>query len=59
MRPYIKVQRCDGCGECIDTCPYDVFSLEKGKIIVMNPEDCIECLSCIEQCAEKAIYMDD
>lgn len=45
--------------ECIDLCPYDVFSNEKGDVKVTNPEDCIECLSCIELCPTKAIFMDD
>jgi NAD-dependent dihydropyrimidine dehydrogenase PreA subunit len=60
VRPYIEEQRCDGCGECIEICPYDVFSRNNGEmIIVLTPEDCIECTSFIDQCSKNAIYMDD
>ncbi|MCX5805451.1 MAG: ferredoxin family protein [Proteobacteria bacterium] len=60
MRPYIEKQLCSSCGECIDTCPYEVFSLnDNGDPMVRTPEDCIECTSCIDQCPKKAIYMDD
>ncbi len=44
----------------MDTCAYEVFSLNAlGDLMVSIPEDCIECTSCINQCPEKAIYMDD
>ncbi len=60
MRPYIDKRLCTNCEECIDTCPYEVFSLNGNKdVVVLIPEDCIECTACIEQCPEKAIYMDD
>ncbi len=59
LRPYITKEHCDRCKECIVLCPYDVFSNEDGNPTVTNPEDCIECLSCVEGCPAKAIYMDD
>ncbi|MCX8023140.1 MAG: ferredoxin family protein [Syntrophorhabdaceae bacterium] len=60
MRPYIDQRRCDMCGECIDTCPYDVFSIDEGGLVVVGAaEDCIECTACMEQCKKNAIYMDD
>jgi len=45
--------------ECIGLCPYDVFTDEEGEAKVTNPEDCIECTSCVELCPTKAIFMDD
>jgi ferredoxin len=45
--------------ECIDLCPYDVFTDEEGEVKVANPEDCIECTVCIELCPAKAIFMVD
>ncbi len=32
---------------------------DDGTLIVMAPEDCIECGACMENCKEKAIYFDD
>ena len=59
LRPYISKDLCDRCRECVETCPYDVFSDENGHIEVTNAGDCIECTSCVEMCPKRAIYMDD
>jgi len=59
LRPYISSDVCDRCRECIDLCPYDVFTDDEGEVKVTNPEDCIECTTCIELCPTKAISMDD
>ncbi|MBP8626391.1 MAG: 4Fe-4S binding protein [Syntrophorhabdaceae bacterium] len=55
----IDLDKCNGCGDCLIICPYDVFKLLDKKIIVSSPEDCIECLSCLKECHKKAIYMGD
>ncbi|MBP6941415.1 MAG: 4Fe-4S binding protein [Syntrophorhabdaceae bacterium] len=59
MRPYISQEKCTGCKECIYICPYDVFTDEDGIVSIPRPEDCIECASCVDNCPEHAIYMDD
>ncbi|NLW36767.1 4Fe-4S binding protein [Syntrophorhabdus aromaticivorans] len=59
MRPYISYELCDRCNECVEACPYDVFSNESGEVKATNTGDCIECTSCVELCPNKAIYMDD
>ncbi|MGD0230621.1 MAG: 4Fe-4S binding protein [Syntrophorhabdales bacterium] len=59
MRPYISEELCKKCGECVDTCPYEVFIDSAGEVIVANPEDCIECTACVDSCPERAISMGD
>jgi adenylylsulfate reductase subunit B len=59
MRPYISDELCKKCGECIDTCPYEVFRDREGAVVVAAPEDCIECTACVELCPHEAIAMDD
>ena len=59
VRPYISKETCTECKECIDICPYDVFTDENGTVSISRPEDCIECTSCVDNCPEGAIYMDD
>jgi NAD-dependent dihydropyrimidine dehydrogenase PreA subunit len=59
MRPAISEDLCENCGECIDTCPYDVFGDLEGVVAVVNPQECIECTACIESCRQKAISMDN
>jgi adenylylsulfate reductase, subunit B len=59
MRPYISETLCKKCGECVDTCPYEVFEDEDGTVIVAAPEDCIECTACVDSCPAGAISMGD
>jgi adenylylsulfate reductase subunit B len=59
MRPYISDELCQKCGECIDTCPYEVFRDQDGAVVVAAPEDCIECTACVESCPHEAIAMGD
>ncbi|HOV89545.1 MAG TPA: ferredoxin family protein [Syntrophorhabdaceae bacterium] len=59
MIPVIDSNKCDLCGDCVIICPYDVFKTMGDKVIVSSPEDCIECLSCVKDCHNKAIYMGD
>jgi NAD-dependent dihydropyrimidine dehydrogenase PreA subunit len=59
VRPYINQERCSLCKECIQSCTYDVFTMEKAKVYVSNTGDCIECLVCIEICPDNAITLDD
>ena len=42
MRPFIADELCKGCGECVETCPYEVFKEEDEGVVVAAPEDCIE-----------------
>ena len=59
VRPYISEDLCSRCGECVDTCPYEVFRNEDGAVVVASPEDCIECTACIDACPLDAVFMDD
>ncbi len=53
----IDLEKCNGDGICVDTCPVSVYELDEktGKAKVVNLEDCIECLACQENCPEEAI----
>jgi MinD superfamily P-loop ATPase len=38
--PIIDNALCDGCGLCIQACPYDVLSLFNGKAVISQPQAC-------------------
>jgi len=57
--PTISEELCNGCGNCIEVCPKDVFfQKENGKVIVIEPFLCIVgCCFCKSACDPEAILM--
>jgi len=47
--------KCDGKGECVDTCPVSVFEIRDGKSEPVNIDECLGCESCVEVCPTGAI----
>jgi len=57
----VDKEKCEGCGECWETCPVDMFSEdEDGKSSVTGDmEDCLGCESCIAVCPSDAITVEE
>ena len=55
----VDVDKCIGCGECVDVCPVSVYEMEGGKSVVVSPDECIGCESCVEICPEGAITVEE
>lgn len=51
----VDSNKCNGCGECVDVCPVDVFELVDKKSNPVNARECLGCESCIEVCSNGAI----
>jgi NAD-dependent dihydropyrimidine dehydrogenase PreA subunit len=55
----IDVEKCTGCGTCVDVCPVAVFELQEtgGKTtsVAVAEDECIVCRACEAQCPEEAI----
>ena len=55
----LKLDRCKGCGICVNFCPKKVLALDTlGKVYVAHPEDCIACGQCELRCPDYAIFVD-
>lgn len=54
----LDTNKCIGCGICLEVCPHQVFSLEKGKAIISCFDACIECGACARNCSSNAIFVD-
>jgi len=55
----VDADKCNGCGECVDVCPVEVFELQDGKSVVTNEEECLGCESCVEVCETSAITVEE
>lgn len=45
--PIIDYKKCVGCLSCVKFCPNGVFKVEKGRPVVVKPENCVEfCRGC-------------
>jgi len=51
----VDKNKCDGDGTCVNVCPQSVFKLEGGKADPVNMSECINCLTCVENCPQQAI----
>ncbi len=55
----INLNRCNGCGICVNSCAVDVIRLNKEskKVTAKYPEECMLCGYCELDCPEEAIYL--
>jgi NAD-dependent dihydropyrimidine dehydrogenase PreA subunit len=52
----VTLEKCTGCGECVNICPVEVFQLGPDeKTDPYQAGECIGCMSCVEICPEKCI----
>jgi ferredoxin len=57
--PYVVTENCIRCKftDCVEVCPVDCF-YEGENMLVINPEECIDCGVCEPECPAKAIKPD-
>lgn len=54
MLPIVEVSKeCDACKKCVDVCPKHVLEVKDKKLKIADPENCLECMECVEACGEK------
>lgn len=60
--PHVVTGRCVDCKytDCCTVCPVDCFyEIENPKMLVIDPETCIDCQLCVPECPIHAIYEDE
>ena len=51
----VDKDKCEGCEECVDVCPTEVYEMQDGKSEPVNADECLGCESCVEVCETDAI----
>jgi len=52
-------EKCEGCEECVDVCPVEVFEMVDDKSSPVNADECLGCESCVEVCEPGAITVEE
>lgn len=55
----VDADKCEGCGECADSCPGGVLEMVDGKSTVANPDECLGCETCVSVCPSGAITLQE
>jgi ferredoxin len=57
---FVVTSKCVGCKDtqCVEVCPVDCF-YEGPNMLVINPDECIDCGLCEPECPVEAIYSED
>ena len=57
---YVVTESCIKCKytDCVDVCPVDCFR-EGPNMLVIDPEECIDCTLCVPECPVEAIFAED
>ena len=57
MPAKVDVEKCEGCGDCVEACATNAIEMveEKAKV---KEDDCVECVACVDACPRQAIAMD-
>jgi NAD-dependent dihydropyrimidine dehydrogenase PreA subunit len=53
---WVDVDRCTGCGACVEMCPVGAISLVDGRARV-DEETCTGCGACVDACPEDAVHL--
>jgi dihydroorotate dehydrogenase subfamily 1 len=54
--PYVDMKRCNLCGLCEISCPYDAIS--KGEVLIIDGEKCFTCGLCVTRCKQGALTLE-
>ena len=54
IAPYVIVERCTACKECITSCPMGTIFIKEDAAYI-DPEKCIGCAACIAACQQNAV----
>ncbi len=57
MPAVVDLEKCEGCGDCVDACPNEAIEIIDGKAKI-DEEECIDCAACVDACPTEAITME-
>jgi ferredoxin len=57
---FVVTENCIRCKytDCVDVCPVDCFR-EGANMLVIDPDECIDCAVCVPECPVNAIFAEE
>ncbi|MEC4675729.1 MAG: 4Fe-4S binding protein [Nitrospirota bacterium] len=55
----VDVEKCEGCEECVNNCPVNVFQMKDGKADPFQVDLCEGCETCTSVCPTEAITLSE
>lgn len=55
MKAEVDMEKCTGCGICVDVCPVSSIELNENKVVI--GDDCVGCGQCEQECPNGAITL--
>ena len=58
--PYVIMDACLGTKDqsCVEVCPVDCI-YEGDRMLVIHPDECIDCSACVSECPVEAIALEE
>ncbi len=58
--PHVVTTKCVGCKftDCVVVCPVACFYEVESQLLI-HPEECIDCMACVDECPVHAIYAEE
>ncbi len=58
-RVQVERDKCTGCGDCVESCPGEVYELREGKAEPVRADDCHGCHTCEAICPAEALHIEE
>lgn len=55
----IEASTCEGCSECVESCPAQCLEMQDGKATVLDGTDCLGCETCVTVCPSGSVTLQE
>ena len=56
MAVQVDIEKCNGCGTCLEACPVEALILNDEKAKCAD-DACIDCGACVDECPTSALSL--